>query len=126
MMSIKKPLLAIGIFCSLCLSFTSAESSKTNQYYLKIKASNKYERTTVANTGVSIEDVGSDYVMAFATASEKSNLEEMGLVLSSTPVDQNFQGLDFPAADSDYHNYSETVGELNKLIQEFPGVTKLF
>lgn len=122
----KKLLLASGLFCLLSLPFTTAQSTITNQYYLKIKASNKFERSAVANTGVTIEEIQKDFVVAYGTAEEKAQLEKMGLIIDAKALGAGFAGLDFPAEDSDYHNYAETTDELNKLAQEFPGITKLF
>ena len=82
-------------------------------YWMKVKATNKIERSRIANTGAVIENVGPDYVIAFGSPQEMRAVKRTGLLLESFVYD--FQLMDFPDRDSKFHNYTELLTDLKAL-----------
>lgn len=107
----------------LVFHFQSAQSIDTTQYLLKVKATNKFERSVIANTGAAIEGVRPDYVIVIANLEEKNRLEKLGWVLETKSL---LQALDFPVKDKDYHNYAELTEALNKLQTDYPNLVRTF
>lgn len=114
----KKLLIAIS---TLLISLTL--NSETDQrYYILISAKDKFERSAIANTDVSIDQVMEDSVLATGSLADLQRFEALGKVLWSGPVIQN---LEFPEKDSEYHDYKELVTALEKIHSEFSGITEL-
>lgn len=106
---------------SLFLSAT-AKSVDTNIYWMKIPAITKEERTLIANTGVSIELVQEDYVIATGNIEERNLLAKMGLLEVEFPL---VDAMDFPEQDAAFHNYSEMLGKLQSLHNSNREITSL-
>ena len=111
------PLLLLGVF----LPWHSALSIDKSQYWLKVKAKDKFQRSVIADTGAAIEFTQDDYVMVIANFEEKKRLEKLGWVISA----QDVGALDFPAQDSEFHNYTETQEALENIVQEFPDISRM-
>lgn len=110
------------------ISTTPVETAQSHQYYwLKIKATDKFQRSVIADDGIAIEIVRDDYVIAYGSDQEKQKMESRGLLLASSNLrlEKEFSGLDFPKEDEIYHNYTELTVELNKLAQENPDIMQL-
>ena len=105
----------VGIFIG-AFTFT-AVSAEEPQYWMKITAKDKYERSEVANTGVSIEHVTSEDLVAIGTEAELQAVRATGRLLSSFRL---MGPLDFPPQDSEFHNYSELLDALKTLASENP------
>lgn len=99
----------------------SGYSKDTEQFWLKVKAKDKFERSVIANTGASIEVTEEDYVIVYATKTEKEMLENLGWVEVSFP----FLGRDFPKEDQAFHNYFELQRELESLNNQNPDISKI-
>jgi carboxypeptidase T len=104
------------------LPWHSARSIDSSQYWLKVRARDKFERSVVADTGAAIEVVRDDYVMAIANFEEKAQLEKLGWVESASDL---VSAMDFPQQDREFHNYQETVEALENLVQEFPWLMRM-
>lgn len=83
----------------------------------------KEVRSEIARTGVSIEEVGPDYVMVTASPQETLQLKKLGFNLQA---DLSIRPEDFPGYDSAYHNYNEMVAEINRVVSTYPSITKKF
>jgi carboxypeptidase T len=83
----------------------------------------KEQRTEIARTGASIEEVGEDYVKVLATDTELRNLKEKGFQPKAEPV---LGTLDFPDADSRYHNYDEIVKEIDQAVSDHGDIVRKF
>ena len=81
----------------------------------------KEQRTEIARTGASIEEVGEDYVKVLATDTELRNLKEKGFQPKAEPV---LGTLDFPDADSRYHNYDEIVKEIDQAVSDHGDIVR--
>lgn len=99
----------------------AAQSLDEQTYILHVKAADKFQRSLVANSGASIEQIEKDHVIVLASASAKSKLESWGLVLSA-----QVQPFAFPPGDDAYHEYAELEQKLKALAQQFPQQAKLF
>jgi len=119
----KKTLVAVAIGFLLLFQYQEAKTVDTTQYFLKVKATNKFERSVIADTGASIEGVRPDHVLVIANLEEKNRLEKLGWILEAKPL---LSARDFPAADKDYHNYAELTEALKKLAADNPGLVHLF
>lgn len=119
---IKVALLFFVLGLSLFISNPEANSTQETQYWLKLKAKDKFQRSLIANTGASIEQIEGDFVMALASTASKRELEQLGLVVEVKP---SLWALDFPEADKDFHNYFELEDELFTLQTDYPDLVKL-
>ncbi|GIF44702.1 M14 family metallopeptidase [Actinoplanes xinjiangensis] len=75
------------------------------------------QRNTISRTGAAIEDFEHGVATVTATAGEVAKLQRLGFTVE--PV---LRTLDFPPADSAYHNYAETVAEINAVVAAFPAI----
>ncbi len=101
----------------------ASTGTETSLLWMKVKAKDKFERTRVANTGVSVEVRADDHVMVLGTAKQAAALEAMGVLEAKFPATDEM--LDFPGRDSNFHNYEELKVELQKLAADFPKITAL-
>lgn len=102
--------------------FDSVHSIDSTLYWMKIRAKDSFERSAVANTGVSIEAIRDDYVIGIGNLEEKGALEEMGRLEVSFPLTAS---MDFPEKDAPYHNYSETTAKLKELTERYSKISQL-
>lgn len=114
----------LSIFCLLTLSSVKKVQSTDYQYYwMKVAATDKFQRSVIANTGAAIEIVKDDYVIAYGNDIQKAQFEKLGWLKAASNL--AFEIKDFPAKDGAYHNYDELVNELTKLANENPDLVKL-
>lgn len=113
--------IAIGLLLAIA-PLQQVESTAPTLHWMKVKAHNKEERSLVSNTGVSIEVMKDDYVIAIGNQEEKEKLAKLNLIESSYAM---VGELDFPPEDSDFHNYAEVTAELTKMHLNFPDITEL-
>ncbi|MCB0351117.1 MAG: zinc carboxypeptidase [Bdellovibrionales bacterium] len=127
-----KSLSAITIGLLLLTSFANANTaagkqqiskSKSTYHWMKFNAADKYARSKVADLGVTIEAVVEDYVMGLGTEDDLKAAKASGLLETSFPLTPKM--LDFPAYDSNFHNYDELTTELEKLAAANPGLVRL-
>jgi carboxypeptidase T len=101
-------------------SFAFAGSESPEPRFIQVEAHDKFERSAIAATGMSIEAVRSDSVWGFATETEISQLEKQGFhVLGNFPLEIGRGGhagiYDYPADDGAFHNYSRLLADLQSL-----------
>jgi len=116
-----KPLL-LGLLCGLLLIVTRVSPiiADGGPQPVRINAATREQRGRVANL-VAIEEVGKGYVVAIATSREIDQLRQLGYTVEPLP-----RLLDFPPEDSDYHNFAETVAELNGAVADHGNIVDLF
>lgn len=110
-------------FLALSLTITLSRQSKASEYWMKIQANNKYDRSKIANTGASIETVKDDYVIAYGTETELKKIKSLGLLKAAS--DLSLEPMDFPSQDQAYHNYSELTSELQTLVQNNSDIAQM-
>ncbi|APU41913.1 M14 family metallopeptidase [Streptomyces sp. NPDC056254] len=87
------------------------------------------DRTALLGTGVSIDEVDDHTVVVSADTTQARKLRELGYKLTALPgpPDRSMPGIaanpmDFPSADSRYHNYAEATAEINQLVAQYPAI----
>lgn len=101
----------------------NAATVQSDLYWIKAHAANKFERSRIADTGVTIESVQEDYVIALGSVEQRDVIEKLGIMDTSFQVP--YGGLDFPDKDANFHNYSELETALRKLASEHPDIASL-
>ncbi|MGP3688165.1 M14 family metallopeptidase [Streptomyces sp. IBSNAI002] len=87
------------------------------------------DRTALLRTGVSIDEVDDHTVVVSADTMQAKNLRALGYQLTALPgpPDRSLPGIaagpmDFPSADSRYHNYAEANAEIDQRLAQYPGI----
>ncbi|MEW2139706.1 M14 family metallopeptidase [Streptomyces sp. NPDC005409] len=87
------------------------------------------ERTALFRTGVSIDEVDARSVVVSADTMQAKKLRAQGYELNALPgpPDRSLPGvaaspMDFPSADSKYHNYAEATAEINQRVAQYPSI----
>lgn len=105
---------------------TSAEES-VRQYEIAGPAT-PAERSSVAATGVSVDEVDARSVVVTADAAQARKLRSLGYELSPLAAPpartegRAGQPFDFPSADAKYHNYAEAEAEINAAVATYPNI----
>ncbi|WP_036322209.1 M14 family zinc carboxypeptidase [Microbispora sp. ATCC PTA-5024] len=81
------------------------------------------QRTAVARTGAAIDAVHGRSVTVTATADEAAAIRRLGYTVKEL---EEAQILDFPSADSGYHNYAELTAEVNAIVAAHPAIASTF
>ena len=87
------------------------------------------DRDAVARTGAAIDYIEHGTIYVTATQAEAKQISELGFGLElmppppagPTPADGPSL-MDFPPADSGYHNYAEMSAEINKIVADHPAL----
>lgn len=114
----------VGVFGSKGNTEDSIRETPQHVGFYKVTGvSTKEQRTAIAQTGASIEQIDPNEVKIIATPSEVKKIKQKGFQVE---LDLAFQPLDFPSYDSNYHNYSEMVAVINKAASDHPNIVKKF
>ena len=89
--------------------------------YRVSKVATKEDRTAIAQTGAAIDEIGADHVIISATPQEAGQIAALGF-----PVEEVVSVLDFPPADSNYHNYAEMSDEVLAVATAHPDIVSRF
>jgi hypothetical protein len=81
----------------------------------------KEQRTSIARIGASIDAIEADYVLVTATSQEIRRIAKLGFT-----VEEQATALDFPSADSAYHNYTEMSTEIQQIATAKPNIVSRF
>ncbi|MGW2402360.1 M14 family metallopeptidase [Kitasatospora sp. NPDC001664] len=108
----------------------SSVADETITQYAVDGPSTVADRSAIAATGVSIDEVDARSVVVSATKGEAARLRTMGWKLTALPGQESQQlpGAkditinDFPSKDSMYHNYAEATAEINALVAKYPAI----
>lgn len=121
-MKITKWLSLVAVAAMALLPIQNAQSVDTNQYWMKVRATDKFQRSLIADTGATIETTREDYVIAVGSLDEKNAIEELGLLEVSFPLTE---AMDFPVKDAAFHNYTEMTDKLRTLTQQHSGISQM-
>ncbi|MFG6194883.1 M14 family zinc carboxypeptidase [Nonomuraea sp. JJY05] len=102
----------------------AAEPPANKQYRVQGPADAR-QRSAVAATGAAIEEVAKDSVLVTATEAEISAIRRLGYRVAEAPRPTSPSGveaLDFPPADSGYHNFAEMSADINALVAAHPNI----
>jgi hypothetical protein len=100
---------------------SGAEPEPEVQRYKVLGVTNKFQRTEIVRIGVVIHGIESDWVEILAFPDQVEAVKALGY-----QVEPTIQIQDFPAADSNYLNYSEMVAAINQVSAQFPNIVTLF
>lgn len=118
LLSFAKVFSSAAITGILMLGFSASAGMPTESevtYWLKIKANNKFQRTTIEEMGIPIEIVREDYVISYGSKENVDLLTKKKLLISHSPI---LSSSDFPSEDSIFHNYREVTEAVQKLASE--------
>ncbi|EFL17270.1 M14 family metallopeptidase [Streptomyces sp. C] len=107
---------------------TATQDEAIAQYEIQ-GPSTAAERTALLRTGASIDEVDARSVVVSADPMQARSLRALGYTLTPLPgpPDRSERGvaatpMDFPSADSRYHNYAEANAEIDQRIAQYPGI----
>ncbi|MER6439719.1 M14 family metallopeptidase [Streptomyces sp. NPDC001185] len=132
------PLLALALAAPVTGSVTSATATGAKapapsaddirQYEIH-RSTTPVTRTAIQRTGVTVDEADEETVVVSGRADQARELRRLGYEVSplgSAPDRSNGPGdlrlLDFPSADSRYHNYAEANAEIDQRIAAYPGI----
>ncbi|MEO0335174.1 MAG: M14 family metallopeptidase [Pseudomonadota bacterium] len=90
---------------------------------IKVKATNKFERSRISNLGFAIEEVHSDHVVVSGNQKDIDVLRGLNLFMGVEHT--SFSFLSFPSEDSRYHDHLEILDALDSLQEQFPNLVKV-
>ena len=94
--------------------------------WVEVEAAGREQRNIVAGAGVSIERVEGSKVGGIATAQAIRKLQEAGIRIEKQVSLRSFGPEDFPRPDAVFHNYSETLSEINAIGASQPDLASVF
>ena len=104
------------------LAFASHSNHHRDLRYIKVPAKNKFERSRIANTGMTIEFVRSDAVWGFALPGDLKKLKAAGIPILENLDPKLARGghsvLGFPQRDENYHDYAEMMTAIQNLYND--------
>ncbi len=130
----RRPSIVAGALAALTLvlSMTGTAASESapaeprgSAEYFVSGAIDTHVRNAVAKTGAVINSVEHGSLNVTATPQEVERIEALGLGVDSQPAPpkaQDVEPLDFPPADSNYHNYAETNAAIASTLAAFPNL----
>jgi hypothetical protein len=126
-------LLALGLLLLLALAFIPSAASGQPVAgealpYIVRGVSTKEQRSAIARIGAGIEEEGANHVLVRATLAEISAIRKLGYAVTAieTPAVPPVGPLDFPSADSAYHNYTEMSNEIQSVASANPSIVSRF
>ncbi|HEX5567345.1 MAG TPA: M14 family metallopeptidase [Streptomyces sp.] len=110
----------------------TAAGQQTDRQYEITGVTDVAQRTAIARTGVSVDAVREQSVVVTADTAQAERLREAGHRLTALPAPPDRTGrdtgdgeagtLDFPPADSGYHNYAEATAAINEYVRKYPSI----
>lgn len=123
-----KKIVKLGLAILTLLTFSSvkyANSNDTQYYWMKVAASDKFQRSVIASTGAAIEIVKDDYVIAYGNDIELAKIKNLGWLIAASNLAEEINSKDFPTKDAAYHNYAELTEALNVLAKNNPDIVHM-
>lgn len=95
--------------------------------WVVLEAGDSAARTKAATAGVSLEEFSPGRASGFATPEAVARAQAAGLkVLFFGPIPEGLRPKKFPIEDSPYHDFAETVAELQSLANQAPDLASVF
>ena len=109
----------IGCTLALLLALPAASEAPPGGYRVILPAQGRDQRTALTSRGIAIDAIGPGTVTSMVDAAGLARLQRQGLrPLAVTP-------LDFPPADSAYHNYAEMVAAIEQTAAAYPDIVRV-
>ncbi|MDX2542315.1 M14 family metallopeptidase [Streptomyces sp. WI04-05B] len=107
----------------------AASADDIRQYEINFANSTSDVRTDIMASGVTVDEADEEHVVVSGRADQARQLARRGYeitLLGSAPnrssSADDVRLLDFPTADSRYHNYAEMTSEINSLVSANPSI----
>jgi hypothetical protein len=110
---------------SMTGSAASAPQGRDSAEYFVDGVTTLKERNQVAATGAAINSFEHGALNITATAEEVAAIRALGMSperQDALPTAKDATPLDFPAADSNYHNYAEMTAVINQAVADHPNI----
>lgn len=118
--------LILALFCLFTFSsIKHANSTDTQYYWMKVSATDKFQRSVIASTGAAIEIVKDDYVIAYGNDIELKKIKDLGWLMAASNLSEEMNTRDFPTKDAAYHNYAELSEALSTLARNNPDIVHM-
>ncbi len=105
---------------------TAAAEQETTQYTVSgVRTADA--RNAVARTGAAIDAVQEHGVLTVsASTAELRSIRALGFTVTAVaaPGTGDIGTLDFPSADSNYHNYAELIAVVNQVVSDHPSIAR--
>ncbi|CRK56681.1 Carboxypeptidase T [Alloactinosynnema sp. L-07] len=105
---------------------SAAAGSRASAEYHVLGVTSVHQRTAISRTGAAINGVEDSRILITATESEVATIRGLGFTVGAEePMTIQADGataMDFPPTHSDYHNYSEMVTEINRVVAAHPSL----
>jgi carboxypeptidase T len=120
----------MGLLLIPTFAGASGETAEhTASRFIQVAAKTKFDRTAIANEGVSLEAFRSDSVWGFATPETVRQLQAKGFKIlgdfEAAVGRGGHETLDFPPADARFHNYAEVTSTLKSLNMRHADITRM-
>ncbi len=109
----------------ICVSNAAGMAEQITRVYKVERVFDAISRSKIANTGALILEAGHAYVLVEATSTEKAAIARLGFSIAPPTRDEG-KMLSFPVTDSNYHDYSEMVAEIQQAEIDHPAIFKLY
>ncbi|WP_030454227.1 M14 family metallopeptidase [Herbidospora cretacea] len=119
-------LIVLVLTTGLTSAGAGAEPPPNRQYTVE-GVSTQEQRTAVAQTGAAIDEVAADRIVVTATSEEVAAIRALGHTVKAAPnrlAPAVPQPLDFPPADSAYHNFAELNTVVNAALSAHPAIIR--
>lgn len=116
-------------FAILVLAAPAAAADRARLYEID-GVRNVFDRTAIAQRGAAIVEVDHGHVVVSMTRREARNVRRLGYGVRRLQPARRQRGgprarkSDFPAADSAYHNYNETVSQITAVADAYPAIVQ--
>ncbi|MEV0635330.1 M14 family metallopeptidase [Streptomyces sp. NPDC050619] len=130
--------LALALAAPLSANLDSANADSAQKAAPSVGDVRQYEihqhttpltRTAIQRTGVTVDEADEETVVVSGRADQISRLRQLGYqvtALGTAPDRSSGEGgvrlLDFPSADSRYHNYAEMNAEIDTRLSAYPSI----
>ncbi|GAA4969550.1 M14 family metallopeptidase [Actinoplanes utahensis] len=117
---------SFAVLAAVALCVSTAVSASSPAGAEQFDAAAEYEiydvrtvaqRNVIARTGVAVDDIEHGVATVTATGAEVARLKRLGFT-----VEPAARTLAFPPADAAYHDYAETVAEINSVVAAYPSI----
>ncbi|MFD4668329.1 M14 family metallopeptidase [Lentzea sp. NPDC058450] len=128
-----RPLIGVTVAASVVFAMggvptgAAPDASETSTNYQVSNVRTAEKRTKLAKSGAAIDSVEEHGIVVItATGREVRNLKAQGFEVTELPKRMEANAaigpFDFPAADSNYHNYAEMTTAINNAVAAYPNL----
>jgi carboxypeptidase T len=120
-------LAAVTLIMSMNGQAVSDPQGRASAEYVVADVNDAKTRTAIAATGAVVNSFEHGLLNVTATPEEIAKIQQLGLETTrqdAMPQATDATPLDFPTADSNYHNFNEMTAEINQAVSDHPGILR--